>query len=316
QELSLNEEKYRKLVNNMNEGLMQTDLDDKIEFVNSSLCKMLAYKPEELLGKIGYETIVFDEDRELIRTNNNRRSQSFEDRYIIRLRKKDGSPVWTQISGSSVKDKTGKVISTIGLITDITELKKTEIELQKQNQFIQTVLDNLPIGVALNEIDSSEATYMNNKFESIYGWSKDELKNIPQFFEKVYPDESYRQQIVSQVIEDIKTRDSNRMKWDNIIITTKDGSKRHINAVNIPLFEQNTMVSTVIDVSSQKKAEMELSKHKDKLEELVTKRTAELEEKNQELERMNDVFVGREFRIKELRDQVKDLENQLAEYMG
>ncbi|MBW2616938.1 MAG: hypothetical protein JRD02_12290, partial [Deltaproteobacteria bacterium] len=44
------------------------------------------------------------------------------------------------------------------------------------------------------------------------------------------------------------------------------------------------------------------------LEELVKERTAELEEKNAELERMNDLFVGREFRIKELRDRVKELE--------
>jgi len=37
------------------------------------------------------------------------------------------------------------------------------------------------------------------------------------------------------------------------------------------------------------------------LEELVKERTVGLEQKKAELERMNDVFVGREFRIKELR---------------
>ena len=45
---------------------------------------------------------------------------------------------------------------------------------------------------------------------------------------------------------------------------------------------------------------------------LVKERTAELEEKNAELERMNDVFTGREFRIKELRDRVKELELKIA----
>ncbi len=44
------------------------------------------------------------------------------------------------------------------------------------------------------------------------------------------------------------------------------------------------------------------------LETLVKEPTNKLEEKVTELERMNDLFVGREFRIKELRDRVKELE--------
>ncbi len=38
-------------------------------------------------------------------------------------------------------------------------------------------------------------------------------------------------------------------------------------------------------------------------------RTKELEEKYKELENMNDVFVGREFRIKELRDELDNLKS-------
>jgi len=69
------------------------------------------------------------------------------------------------------------------------------------------------------------------------------------------------------------------------------------------------------DITEREHAKDELEKHREHLEELVEKRTAELEgkaaelvEKNAELERMNDVFVGREFRIKELRDRIKELE--------
>ena len=40
----------------------------------------------------------------------------------------------------------------------------------------------------------------------------------------------------------------------------------------------------------------------------MEERTVELEEKVSELERMNNLFVGREFRIKELRDRVEELE--------
>ena len=57
----------------------------------------------------------------------------------------------------------------------------------------------------------------------------------------------------------------------------------------------------------------ELEKHREHLEGLVKERTAELEEKVADLERMNDLFVGREFRIKELRDKVKELELKLED---
>jgi len=62
------------------------------------------------------------------------------------------------------------------------------------------------------------------------------------------------------------------------------------------------------DITERKKAEAELEKYQKHLETLVKEKTDELEEKVTELERMNDVFVGREFRIKELRDRVKELE--------
>ncbi|MBT3368407.1 MAG: PAS domain S-box protein [Nitrospina sp.] len=78
--------------------------------------------------------------------------------------------------------------------------------------------------------------------------------------------------------------------------------------------ENNEVVritSIVRDISERKEAEAELEKHQKHLETLVNKQTTELEEKVTELERMNDVFVGREFRIKELRDRVKALEQKI-----
>ncbi|MEA3445597.1 MAG: hypothetical protein U9R19_12825, partial [Bacteroidota bacterium] len=64
----------------------------------------------------------------------------------------------------------------------------------------------------------------------------------------------------------------------------------------------------VEDITERKQAEIELKKHQEHLEELVKDRTGELLEKNKELERFNKLFINREFRIKELRNKVKELE--------
>ncbi len=60
-----------------------------------------------------------------------------------------------------------------------------------------------------------------------------------------------------------------------------------------------------------KAANEELESHKNNLEELVRERVKELELKNEELEKYNKLFIGREFRIKELKDTVIELKTQL-----
>ena len=72
------------------------------------------------------------------------------------------------------------------------------------------------------------------------------------------------------------------------------------------------VIGNLMDITDRKHAELELEKHRVHLEKLVKDRTHELEEKNKELEQFNNLFVGREFRIKELRDEVEKLERQLS----
>ncbi|MCF7794104.1 MAG: PAS domain S-box protein [Candidatus Cloacimonetes bacterium] len=212
--------------------------------------------------------------------------------------------------------KDGKVVKLHGTFQDITKEKKYKIEIEERNEFIQTILDNLPIGVALNKIDEGTATYINKKFEEIYGWPEAELQDIAKFFKKVYPDKKYREELQNKVMDDINSGDASRMHWENLEITRKDESHGFINSVNIPLFEQNTMVSTVMDITKLKKYEKELQEYQENLEEMVEQRTRELKVKNEELQRFNQLFIDREIRIKELKDKIKKLENKLKIYIG
>ncbi len=137
--------------------------------------------------------------------------------------------------------------------------KSYEKDLQKRNSFIQTILDNLPIGLAVNYIDQGTATYINRKFEEIYGWPKQQLENIEDFFHKVYPDPEYREKIMNRIMKDIQSGDPDRMIWEGVEITRKDGEKRYISAKNIALYDQNFMISTVQDITEAKTLQAQLS---------------------------------------------------------
>ena len=150
-------------------------------------------------------------------------------------------------------------------------IEKVEMsnELGERNKYIETILDNLSIGVAVNKFDEGNATYINKKFEKIYGWPKEELADISNFFEKVYPDKQYRETIQQKITKDIESGDPSKMQWENIEITTQKGEKRVILAQNIPLFEQNLMISTVQDVTEMISVQRELERSKEQLKNIT-----------------------------------------------
>lgn len=71
-----------------------------------------------------------------------------------------------------------------------------------------------------------------------------------------------------------------------------------------------SMLMTLHDLTHDRKVQEELTKYREHLEELVKTRTAEIEEKNDELQKINKLFVGRELRMIELKKRIKELEEQ------
>jgi PAS domain S-box-containing protein len=113
------------------------------------------------------------------------------------------------------------------------------------------VIDNLPIGLALNSISTGKQLYVNKQFTEIYGWPDEDIVDVPTFFKNVYPDPDYRKWVIDTVTIDMASGDPARMIWDNMMVTTKTGEKRYIYARNIPLPDQDLMVSTVRDITDR-----------------------------------------------------------------
>lgn len=131
-------------------------------------------------------------------------------------------------------------------------------ELRRRKEFIETILDNLPIGLAVYTISDGVVQYMNSEFTEMHGWPEQVLGSFDAFFDHVYPDPKYRKVIKKRVIKDIATGDRSKMMWDNILPVTQSGEKRVVIAANIPLFEQDLMIATAQDVTEKHKVNQAL----------------------------------------------------------
>ncbi len=263
--LQQSEEKFRSLVENANDIIYSVNAEGIFTYVSPTWKSMLGHEPDKVVGS-KVEDYVHPDDinlclnflKKVLETSQKQSGVQY------RVKHRDGSWRWHQSNGAPIKNDEGKIIY-MGIAHDITNIVEMMNSLKEKNVFIQTVLDNLPIGLALNKFNEGEATYINKKFVEIYGWDKETLKNIPEFFEKVYPDKEYREQLKTRIMSDIGSGNPEKMHWENIVATGKDGTKKTVNALNIPLIEQNTMISTVIDITEQKEAQKEIKKIQQRL---------------------------------------------------
>lgn len=140
--IELSEQKYRQLVEHMNEGLLMSRVNGEIEFVNSGFCNTVGYTKEELVGKVGYFLMAGDLEINLVKNKNKLRQEGISDQYEVRMKRKDGDLIWVKISSSPRFDQQGNFLGSTSVILDIS--KEKEIELIRQrltNQLEKEVQD-------------------------------------------------------------------------------------------------------------------------------------------------------------------------------
>lgn len=130
-QLRIQEEKYRNIITNMNLGLIESDMNDVIQFANQSFCEMSGYSFEELKGKDETSLLLTEEFRQLVKEKNLLRKDSISDGYEVEIINKQGNHRWWFISGAPNYNDQGQLIGTIGIHLDITAQKQLETELAR-----------------------------------------------------------------------------------------------------------------------------------------------------------------------------------------
>lgn len=130
---------FRFIVENMGQGLIYVDIDDIIRYVNKRFCEIVGYEDSELIGHNSNLLLVEETDREILNEKKQLRFKGVSDTYMIRNKTKSGQIIWIEISGTSVRDDDGKVIGTLGIVSDVTlKQQKNEIE-NNQRKILEAV---------------------------------------------------------------------------------------------------------------------------------------------------------------------------------
>jgi len=141
-ELSESEEKYRKLIETTSEGFWLIGTDKKTIDVNQSLCNMIGYSRYELIGKTPFD-FVDDEDLKVFKEQTSKITSTVHRSYEISLKKKNGSDFPTIFNATSLLDKKGEPAGSFSFVTDITERKQAEKQIEKDLKEKSTLLREL-----------------------------------------------------------------------------------------------------------------------------------------------------------------------------
>ncbi len=172
-ELRENKEKYRRVINTMNEGLVTVDNDDVIQFVNDRMLQITGYSSDELVGKYVHNVLFPKEEQNKIIEKIELRKQGISERYESKIRKKDGELIFVSISGAPTKDAEGNVIGSIGVVTDISLRKKQEEMIQLLSQAVE----QSPVSIMITDTKAN-IQYVNATFFEVTGYSSDEVMGI------------------------------------------------------------------------------------------------------------------------------------------
>lgn len=144
------EEKYKRIIANMNLGLLEVDNNDIIQYVNNSFLKLSGYKRHELLNKKASQIFLKGKNYDFLTQKISSRMEGISDVFEISVFNKTNEVRWWLISGAPNFDENGKVIGSIGIHLDITRQKETEHQLslakeiaEKSSKAKETFLTNM-----------------------------------------------------------------------------------------------------------------------------------------------------------------------------
>lgn len=258
-----NEEKYRNLVENINDVIFSMNNEGIINYISSNV-KNFGFDSSKIIGKNFHELIHPKDAKRIVQELNLTLTTGKEFPTAFRIINPKGKIYWIEEFGKVIRDKSGKIMGTQGILRDITERKAVEEKLKQSDNIVSHALDMLCIAGF-----DGYFKVLNPSWSKVLGYSTEELLSKP-WIEFVHPDDIEKTKNVKITL----VNGQKIYQFENRYVC-KDGSIKWLSWNSFPNPEEKIMYGVARDITEQKIMQNELIESKKRFEE-VSKQSNEV----------------------------------------
>lgn len=256
EELRQSEEKYRTILENIQEGYFEINLKGNYTFFNDAMCEILGYSREELMGMNYHAFMDKETAKKSFRVFNRIYETGIPLKYMDwQIKRKDGSKRHIDFTASLIKDSSGRLSGFRGIVRDITERMHIEAELQEEQHRFRALTDqSSDIILFINR--QGNIMYENQSVEKVLGYSPSERIGANPL-DHVHPDDRkfnndyYKKIFAGKNVSSIRSE---------VRIRHKDGSWRVFEEIAGVLSGNDVVESIIVnlrDITERKNAEFQ-----------------------------------------------------------
>jgi len=169
------EEKYRTLLDRIEEAYFEVDIAGNFTFFNDSLSKSLGYSDDELMGTNNRDYMSPDSSKKIYELFNQIYNTGNPIKKVVyEIIRKDGSRGFHELSASLMKDQAGQAIGFRGIAHDITERKQAEEALRESEAYFREITENASDMILILD-NNGTITYASSSVERFLGYSPEEM---------------------------------------------------------------------------------------------------------------------------------------------
>jgi diguanylate cyclase (GGDEF)-like protein/PAS domain S-box-containing protein len=262
QSLQVSENKYRLLTENSTDMIARYSPDGCFLYVSPSCRKLFGYEPDDLLGHRVFEFFHPDDmdfmmvfHQEILNSDN-------PVSCVYRIRHKNGSYVWAETIGRTIKDeKSSCVLEIQASSRDVTDRKTAEQNLHRQKELLRVTLQSIGDGVIATDMQG-KITGMNSVAEQLTGWPEQAavgkgLMEVFSIFNEITGVAN------SNPVETVISTGKTIELANHTVLKARDGIIRPIADSAAPILDQeNHMIGAVLvfrDTTEARKKEVEIT---------------------------------------------------------
>ena len=169
------EEKHRTILESIEEGYYEVDIHGNFTFFNDSMCKILGYPKDELMGMNNRQYMDKENAKRVYQTFNKVYTTGKPDKgFDYELTRKDGTRRHVEASVSLMRDAEGERTGFRGILRDVTQRKQIEAELIQTRNFLQNIFNSSIDGITITDLQGN-IIYTSPRTKDILGYEQEKI---------------------------------------------------------------------------------------------------------------------------------------------